>query len=627
MRLSLRTRLVLTLLPLLAIIAVLGTAAVLLLHRLGGQIDVMGGRIGAILHENYDSVIYMERLNEAVERIDSSFQFALAGREEKARAQYAENWVAYNDRLRDEQNNITIPGEGELVARLTALTDQYRQQGEAFYARPAGDPRRHEDYFGHSGLYERFKEIKTVSGEILELNQKNMVEASQDAQQTARATRQIARQSLLWLGVGLAAVFVLAIVLAWYTVRSMMVPLQAITDSAVAIGTGNLDQVVPVLSRDELGQLAEAFNTMARQLRNYRKTDYARLLRAQRTSQATIDSFPDPVLVIDSEGFVEMANPAAKRLLGVTGKDREHPATTPWQPPELLQQPLIEALRNQRGYLPEGFDQVVRLRENGQDLTLLPRVLPIQDPYGGTLGAAVVLLDVTRFRLLDQLKSDLVATVSHELKTPLTSVRLALHLLLEEAVGPLTPKQMELLVDARENAERLLARVDSLLDLARLEQRPDELDIRTQPPEELLRSAADAIRPRAEDKGIEVVVETAPGLPAVAADALRLGHALGNLLDNAVTYTDRGGRITLGAAAAGDQVTLTIADTGCGIPPEYRHRIFDRFFRVPGQSIEGGTGLGLAIAQEIVAAHGGSIVCESRVGAGTTFRLTLPAWK
>src|SRR5207302_9990465 len=126
----------------------------------------------------------------------------------------------------------------------------------------------------------------------------------------------------------------------------------------------------------------------------------------------------------------------------------------------------------------------------------------ISDPYGHTLGAAVLLQDVTRFRLLDQIKSDLVATVSHELKTPLTSIRLAHHLLLEEAVGPLTPKQTELLVDARDNTERLLSRVNSLLDLARLEEGREFLNLRPEQPKTLLESAADCVRPRAEDKGV-----------------------------------------------------------------------------------------------------------------------------
>src|SRR5207302_5188749 len=157
---------------------------------------------------------------------------------------------------------------------------------------------------------------------------------------------------------------------------------------------------------------------------------------------------------------------------------------------------------------------------------VLPRVLTIRDPYGNALGAAVLLQDVTRLRLLDQVKSNLVATASHELKTPLTSIRLAVHLLLEEEIGPLTPKQTELLLDARENSERLLAMVNNLLDLARLEQGWRQLDVRPESPDSLLQTAADAVRPRAEDKRVEIALSVPQGLPAVAADRSRLGHAL-----------------------------------------------------------------------------------------------------
>src|SRR5207302_4694731 len=164
------------------------------------------------------------------------------------------------------------------------------------------------------------------------------------------------------------------------------------------------------------------------------------------------------------------------------------------------------------------------IRLPGQETSFLPQILPIRDPYGNTLGAAVLLQDVTRFRLLDKVKSDLVATVSHELKTPLTSIRLAHHLLLEETIGPLTPKQTELLLDARDNAERLLDRINRLLDLARLEQKREPLDLRPEAPAALLEGAAEAIRPRAQDKGVEVVVEVPAELPLVSVDAQRLGH-------------------------------------------------------------------------------------------------------
>jgi signal transduction histidine kinase len=321
-----------------------------------------------------------------------------------------------------------------------------------------------------------------------------------------------------------------------------------------------------------------------------------------------------------------MANPAAQRMLGVAGKGAGPQVQVPWQAPESLRIPLEEAVRQQRPYLPEEFGRAIVLRVDGQDRFFLPRILPINDPYGNTLGAAVLLENVTRFRLLDQVKSDLVATVSHELKTPLASVRLALHLLLEESVGPLTPKQTELLMDARDNAERLLGMVNNLLDLARLEQGRQYLDLRPEPPGALLHTAADAILPRARDKEVAVVVEAPADLPAVAVDARRLGHALGNLLENALTHTERGGRITLQAAADGDRVVLKVADTGRGIPSDHLPHVFDKFFRIPGQSPATGTGLGLAIVREIVMAHGGTITCESKPGVGTIFRLLLPVW-
>jgi signal transduction histidine kinase len=126
---------------------------------------------------------------------------------------------------------------------------------------------------------------------------------------------------------------------------------------------------------------------------------------------------------------------------------------------------------------------------------------------------------------------------------------------------------------------------------------------------------------------VAVIVEAPADLPAVAADAQRLGHALSNLLENALTYTERGGRITLTATAEGGRVMITVADTGRGIPPEHLPHVFERFFRIPGQSPGSGTGLGLAIVREIVMAHGGTITCESRPGAGTVFRLLLPIWR
>jgi NtrC-family two-component system sensor histidine kinase KinB len=617
---SLRARVFLTLALLLFLLAVLGGAGVVLLHRLGGRID-------AILRENYDSVRAMERLNEAAERIDSSFRLALAGpkQEKGAHDLYDASWRLYRDQLDIEKKNITIlPEEERLVKELERLTDDYQKLGDGFFRRPADDPARKTDYSGiddRGGLEGLFRQVRKVADAILQLNQKNMEDASHDAKDTARA-------SIMALGGALAAASVLALLLAWQLVHSVLRPLRDITRAAQTLGAGQFDLSVPVHRDDEIGQLAQTFNTMTERLRALRHSNLQQLLRAQQTAQATVDSFPDPILVVDPEGRVELANLAARHVLGVAPPGEGGNIGPAWIPPEPLRQPLAKALREQRPSLTETFDQVLFLRLDGEDRAYLPQVRPIRDARGETLGAAVVLSDVTRFRLLDQLKTNLVATASHELKTPLSGLRLAVHLLLEENVGPLTPKQTELLLDARDNAERLLNLIEHFLVLARLEHGAEALRLEREDPLALLRAAADNVASRARDKHLTLTVEEDGAVPPVAADAIRLGYALNNLLDNALTYTAPGGKVKLSARAVGDgKVRLSVADTGVGIPAEHLPYVFEKFFRVPNTAHPPGTGLGLAIVREIVLAHDGLVTCESEPGKGTVFHLTLPAWK
>ena len=490
----------------------------------------MGNSIKDILRENYDSVIAMERLNEALGRIDSSFQFALAGQPEKARQQYVENWPAYEAALAKEGENITLPGERELVDRLEELTRRYRRHGDVFFralgpAVPSGlvaaaaiGPAQllpllsaysgPLPYFGRSGLLDAFDAIKTISGKILTLNQNNMEEAS-------RSARGLARNSLIGFGVGLAATAVLAVVLVLNTGRTILGPIRAATQSALAIGAGNLDQVVPVRSR----------------------TSWANWPRRSTPWPASCAITARPT----TPGCCAPSGPARRPSTRFPTRSWSSIRRARWKwptrPPGACSAwsagrtaapgPRLAAARaaartaarrparQQRPYLPEGFDRLVLApTPDGQEHVFLPRILPIRDPYGNTLGAAVLLQDVTRFRLLDQIKSDLVATVSHELKTPLTSIRLAVHLLLEETVGPLTPKQTELLLDARDNAERLLAMINNLLDLARLEQGREQLDLHARAPAALLQAAADAIRPGPRTRASTVEVEAPPDLPA-----------------------------------------------------------------------------------------------------------------
>src|SRR5262245_48302578 len=217
---SLRRRLIVSLAPVGLLLAVLGAVGL-------GVLWHMGGRIDAILKENYVSVQAMYRLNEHLERIDSSFQFALAGREVDAKAQFDSNWAGFETAFRDEEQNITIlPIEQDLVDKLRAFKADYRARGDRFFARPGGSPDRSADYFGgpgDPGLLGRFQEIKAVSGEILRVNQENMFQARDQARATART-------ALLGLGAALLVLGGLLGVVSWYLVRTILGPIRATTE-------------------------------------------------------------------------------------------------------------------------------------------------------------------------------------------------------------------------------------------------------------------------------------------------------------------------------------------------------------------------------------------------------------
>jgi two-component system, NtrC family, sensor histidine kinase KinB len=239
-------------------------------------------------------------------------------------------------------------------------------------------------------------------------------------------------------------------------------------------------------------------------------------------------------------------------------------------------------------------------------------------------GAALVLQDVTRFRLMDEVKTNLVSTVSHELKTPLTSIRMGLHLLLEERIGPLNPKQLELLVAAREDSERLLRMINDLLDLARLESGHTRQRLEVVSPATLIDDALPDLHSLAEAHDARLVADIAPDLPEVTVDSRQIHHVFSNFVSNAARFSKVGDKIVLSVKQVGKTVRFSVLDHGPGISREFQSRVFERFFRIPGTEESNGVGLGLAIAKEIVGSHGGSIGLHSTPGEGSEFYFDLP---
>jgi signal transduction histidine kinase len=586
---------------LLAIMLIIGVQGVFLFSRLGRSIDV-------ILRENYRSVVASQEMKEALERMDSGALFSLLGNVDKGRELAELNKPRFEKALETELSNITLPGEGEKAERLRDLYEKYKAEYSIMLDTSRSAVERREAYF--SVLLPLFEGIKNTADEILQMNQENMVAANARAKDTAaKATRRM--YLLLLAGASLAVAFVV------FMGRSILLPLRMLTRSVREIEGGNLDLVVQVRSRDEIGQLAEAFNAMAIRLRQFRRGDQARLLRTQRTMQQALDSLPDAVILLSSDGRIEMVNRTATSLFSLKPGERVNSYRAPWLPS------LFQRVRQGRPLKQEGYESAIQIFNNGQERFFLPQAFPILDEEKDLANVTVVLADVTHLRRLDELKSSLLSTVFHELRTPLTSLQMAIHILLEEKVGTLTSKQAELLVGAREDSDRLRGIVENLLDLSRIESGRVRMELKKMTPREIIDGAVGPMRAAFQDRSISLDADIDPQTPDVWADPARIGLVLTNLLSNALKYTPPGGSVRVEARPDEEAVIFSVSDTGVGIPEAYMGRVFDKFFRIPGQEATGGAGLGLAIAKEVVEAHGGKIKCRSREGEGSTFSFML----
>jgi len=600
--LGLRQKLFLGFGGLLIILAAIGAQSILHLTRLGGSIDI-------ILKENYRSVIACQQMKEALERIDSGLLFTLLGENDRGRELILKNEDAFEKSLQVELSTITLPGEGEKARALRDFYGRYEAGLNEVMdpARPTA--LRRTAYF--ATLLPLFGQIKLTADQILQMNQRNMSEANDRARRRAATAR---RQMIILLLVEALVSVVFILVASRWILR----PIQKLIRSAEEIRRGNLDLVVTSGSRDEIGRLSQAFNDMAASLREFRRTDQARLIRIQRATQQAFDSLPEAVAVLDLEGKVDVATEPAKKVFGLKpgSSIRELPA-------DWMASLFDEALKTGRAALPQDDHRLVQQFVAGEERYYRPEAVPILDNERQPAGVILVLQDVSQARQQNEIKRGVIRTVSHQLRTPLTSVRMAIHLLLEEKVGPLTEEQAGLLVAAREDSDRLYGILNNLLDISRIESGRAQMDFQVVSPCALVEEAVDLYRRTAKDQGVSFTVAVAEDLPDVWADTTRVSHVFGNLLSNALKYTPAGGSITLSAEAAEGLVHFSVADTGRGIPGRYLHHIFEQFFRIPDQAKETGAGLGLAIVKEIVEAHGGTVGVESREGQGATFTFTL----
>lgn len=593
---------------LLAIIAVIGVLTMAQIGRLGQAIDV-------ILKENYRSVLACQDMKESLERMDSGILYTLAGNEAEGNrlvAEYASNFRAALD---IELGNITLHGEHEKAQKIRTLFDQYLAATPLVTQRSRPLEARQIAYF--STLQPLFQQIKGLAQGILVMNQTNMSEAN-------NAARHLADSVHRRLLIAITASAFLAILFGYLAQRWILNPINRMIESTNEIRRGNLDLVLEAGSRDEIGRLSESFNEMTAALRQVRKKNRINLMRTRQATEEVFKVLPEAIAVLDLDGRVEVSTEPADRQFGLKPGVIARDLGFEWLP-ELLGKALGEDLMIERtdkgGYIQQFIDN--------REKFFQPMAVPIPGgpEYREPTGVALILKDVTQLHEQQELKRDVVSTVSHQLRTPLTSLRMTVHLLLEDKIGALNQKQIELLMAAREDSERLVSILDDLLDFSRIESGKARLSPKPVSPRTIVAEAIEPFILEAKGKGVTMVNAVPDDLPEVMADPEKMRQVFANLFANALRFTSPGGSVTVEARSEADRVRLSVEDTGAGISAEHLEHMFEQFYRVPGQDEKSGVGLGLAIVKEIVQAHGGEVGVESEPGKGSTFHFTLPLSK
>jgi signal transduction histidine kinase len=594
----LRTRLYLGLLPLLLLFIGVGLAAMYICRDLGRSIE-------AKLVASYRVMIGCHDMREAAYAMTSAIHEAQNGRMLETRPVFEEHRGRFQKALMDQSFSSAGTARTEALARVSESFGQLVAFGDSMFEQGAAVTQR--------SYYQTEQALYTTLRTLEELTQADYSELQNEAKRVA----DIARVSINVVAGAMVGGILLSLVMSYALARSLLKPIRALTASAAALGDSNLARDVPVTSSDELGELARTFNLMAAKLRAYREATTAKVMRAQRTMEATLTSTPDPLFVVSRDGTPELRNPAAEEIAATVEFADGFPGR--------LNEQLRMVLKTGVHYVPSGYDHLVTAHVGRDERHYLPRILSVGDALTGFGGAALILQDVTKFRLLDDAKTNLVGTVSHELKTPLTSLRMAVYLLLEENFGKLTAAQKDLLETARDDADRLLRILNDILDLSRLESGIAALNRREVGVAVLLEDMAREMRAIAEAANQTILVRVVESLGVISVDPDRLRHVFINLLANASKYSPAQSTITLYAQPASDgMVRFGVRDQGPGIPEESQPYVFEKFYRVPGESRKG-AGLGLTIAREIVLEHGGVIGCSSRVGEGSDFYFLMPA--
>jgi PAS domain S-box-containing protein len=569
--------------------------------------------VNGLIAENYISISAMDTARKALYAQDVAVLDSVTTGSESGINTFSEQESDFRRALEQERDNITESGEKPITATLDADYTEWTREFGVFLSRRAdGNTAAAADYYS-TVMRAQVNKVSADIDKIRSINQSSMYRKKSEAAAGARNALYVI------LGISLLAV-IGGFLLSQYLVNRFLRPVHLLTENISKVNAGTLDKPLEIKTGDELEQLVHEFNGMLERLSSFERSTMGTLMEEKDKSVSIVRSIPDPLIVLDSDYRIVMANRACEKYFGFDGE-------------KAMGKHFLEAIRDGElfSFITAGVasskavSEKVLKPENDSSSYYNVTVTKIGGGSNDVKGCIVLMQDVTGFKELEQVKTDFVATVSHEFKTPLTSIIMGASMLEGGNLGVLDTRQKNVVDAIIEDGERLSGFVSELLEVSRLESGKAVYSFEPCSVSAIAWQSIRQFMDSARRKNVMLLNEIGEDIPRVRADFERIAWVFNNLISNALKYTASGDTITVSAKVSGEFMAISVADTGEGIPQEYLGKIFDKFVQVKGQDIEvGGTGLGLAVAKEIVSAHGGKISVESKLDVGSTFTFTLP---
>jgi NtrC-family two-component system sensor histidine kinase KinB len=567
------------------VVIAFGAAALYSINRISESAEI-------ILKDNYKSLDYVRGMRAIIDEN----QLPLNKKEE----------ALFNRLLQDEEKNITEPGESEAVVKLR----------ETFYSLQNEPLPRQQQLL----LSQLRKHLQAV--ELLNMNA--IVHKSKVAKETEK-------QALFSLGLVAGFTFLVLVSFFFNFPGYVADPLNVLLRGIREVGRKNYKQRIEFKTNDEFAEVAKAFNEMAARLNEWETNNLSRIQSQNLRIETIVEQMRDAIIGISDSGELLFINTAAKKLFNVEAKNiTGKPAAEIAGKNELLAMVfssdeanrLIKITRNAKELHFQIETREIFVPVNHDDHTQV--INKTQMPAG----KVYILRNITEFKEQDTAKTNFIATLSHELKTPISSIKMSLKLLADQRVGELNTEQQQLAKNMTDDAERLLKITFELLDMAQVETGNLRLNFVQADAHTIVNYAINAVRQDAERKQVTIDQIIEEKLPAVYADVEKTAWVLINFLLNAVRYAPSDSAVTVQAFVKNGELEFSVTDKGKGIEEQYQERLFDRYFQIPadGQN-KTGSGLGLAISKEFIIAQGGSIGVKSKPGEGAKFYFMLPVWK